>query len=300
MRGKMISLPCAKVSIGLFVFNGEKTLRQTVDGLLGQTMDDFELIISDNCSSDATGEICLDYANRDVRVKYLRQSENIGIYANLAVVLEQASGQYFMWSACDDLRSPDFLEHNLAFLEANPHYVASSSPNGMETADGSPPEMSLFSIEGPVDIRFNIFLNNCWKSHGIFYALIRTNVLKRCDVIGEDFLGADWAIDLFVVRSGPINRSKFGFMVSGSRGVSSGINAWRAFHKHPIEWLLPFFFFSSYAIKLSSDFKMPTRIILATRLLALNFKAAGNKIFSFSYQFYRYNLRRRLTITRLL
>ena len=196
-----------KVSIGLPVFNGENTLEQTIDSLLKQSIVDFELIISDNYSTDATGEICRSFAAVDRRVRYIRQKSNIGMYANLSFVLKQARGEYFMWSACDDLRSHDFLEHNLAFLEENPSYVASTSPNGMETIDGSDPKMSVFSLEGSVEQRFKGFLDNCWKSHGIFYALVRTCVLKECNIVGKTFLGTDWAVDLYVASRGKINRT---------------------------------------------------------------------------------------------
>ena len=191
-----------------------------------------------------------------------------------------------MWSACDDLRSHDFLEYNLTFLEENPGYVASTSPNGMETIDGSYPKMSVFSLEGSVEQRFKHFLDNCWKSHGIFYALVRTCVLRECSVVGKTFLGADWAVDLYVASRGQINRTACGFMISGANGVSSGKNAWRAFRVQPIEWVLPFFYFSSYALNLSKGFKISARILLAWQLLSLNACAAYHQMFSELYQLY--------------
>lgn len=281
-----IGIAVPKVSIGLTVFNGERTLRRTMDALLKQSVKDFELIISDNCSTDTTQEICLEYSNQDSRVRYVRQDSNVGMYVNFRFVLEQAKGEYFMWSACDDVRSQDFLEHNIAFLEANRDYVASASPNGFETGDGSAPEMSTFSIEGPVEQRFNSFLNYCWKSHGVFYSLIRTSILKECDVVGQNFLGADWAIDLYIASRGQIKRTKLGSMISGAKGVSSSRNAWRAFHRHPVEWLFPFVYVSRYAFELSKGFRLSARIAFVCRLLVLNFSAAFNKAFAELYQCY--------------
>ena len=81
MKNKMIeqinkkNIP--KVRIGMPVYNGEKFIREAIDSLLAQTFSDFELIISDNCSTDKTQEICKEYASKDPRVKYLRQIENI-------------------------------------------------------------------------------------------------------------------------------------------------------------------------------------------------------------------------------
>jgi len=59
-----------RVSIGMPVWNGERFVRQGLDSLLGQTMGDFELVISDNASSDGTQEICEEYARRDKRIRY--------------------------------------------------------------------------------------------------------------------------------------------------------------------------------------------------------------------------------------
>jgi glycosyltransferase involved in cell wall biosynthesis len=124
-----------KVSIGMPVYNGATTVEVAIDALLAQSFRDFELIISDNASSDATEALCRQYAASDARVRYVRQSVNIGSARNFAFVLEQARAGWFMWAACDDVRSPDFLDVNLSFLEAHPDFVASTSPNGFVGLD---------------------------------------------------------------------------------------------------------------------------------------------------------------------
>ncbi len=90
------------VSIGMPVFNGEKYIRDALETLLSQSYRDFELIISDNASTDETAVICQQYAARDSRIRYIRQPQNIGVHANFGFVLEQARGKYFMWAAADD------------------------------------------------------------------------------------------------------------------------------------------------------------------------------------------------------
>ena len=90
------------VSIGMPVYNGEKFIEEALDSLLIQTFTDFELIISDNASTDATESICCNYAKRDSRIRYIRQTENLGALRNFQFVLNQANGDYFMWAACDD------------------------------------------------------------------------------------------------------------------------------------------------------------------------------------------------------
>ncbi len=100
----------ATISIGMPVYNGEKYIREALDTILGQTFTDFELIISDNCSSDSTESICREYAKKDARISYVRQQSNIGAAANFLYVINQAVGNYFMWAACDDRWSADWLE----------------------------------------------------------------------------------------------------------------------------------------------------------------------------------------------
>src|SRR5260370_35870186 len=99
-----------QVSIGLGVYNGEPFLKDTLDSILAQTFEDFELIISDNASSDHTEEICRNYAARDRRIKYSRNPVNLGLYTNLNEVFRRSFGQYFRWSAADDLFEPTSLE----------------------------------------------------------------------------------------------------------------------------------------------------------------------------------------------
>lgn len=111
------------VSIGLPVFNGQQYLRETLDSLLAQTCGDFELIISDNASTDATEEICRGYASRDRRVLYHRQDRNRGAAHNYNLAVELARGRFFKWNADDDLIDPDVLLRCLALLEERPEVV---------------------------------------------------------------------------------------------------------------------------------------------------------------------------------
>lgn len=90
------------VSIGMPVYNGAKYIREALDSLLAQTFTDFELVISDNASTDDTQAICEKYARRDPRIRYVRQLENLGALPNFQFVLNEARSEYFMWAAYDD------------------------------------------------------------------------------------------------------------------------------------------------------------------------------------------------------
>ena len=112
-----------RVSIGLPVYNGEAYLAESIDSLLAQTWTDFELIISDNGSTDATEAICRDRARRDPRVRYYRNDVNIGAMGNFNRVVELARGEFFKWAAHDDTHAPRCVEECLELLENDPTVV---------------------------------------------------------------------------------------------------------------------------------------------------------------------------------
>lgn len=98
-----------RVSIGLPVYNGERYLAKSLDSILAQDFGDFELIISDNASTDATQDICETYIRRDRRITYSRLPENLGAARNYNRVVHMSSGELFKWAAHDDLICPAFL-----------------------------------------------------------------------------------------------------------------------------------------------------------------------------------------------
>ena len=108
------------LSIGLPVYNAEQYLPSALDSLLTQTYRDFELIISDNGSTDATESICRRYAEADSRIRYVREDENHGAIWNFNRVFELAQGRYFKWAASDDLCAPTFLEKCVDVLDRDP------------------------------------------------------------------------------------------------------------------------------------------------------------------------------------
>ena len=112
-----------RVSIGMPVYNGESFIRKALDSLLAQTFTDFELIISDNASTDGTEAICREYAAKDKRIRYVRQTENRGAMANFQFVLNEAVGDYFMWAAADDWQTSDFIELLITELDKNPSFA---------------------------------------------------------------------------------------------------------------------------------------------------------------------------------
>lgn len=111
------------LSIGLFVFNGERFIEEALHSILNQTFTDFELIISDNASIDRTGEIAQSYAKRDDRIRYYGNEKNMGAGWNARRVYELATGTYFRWATVDDLLEPDLLRRCVEVLESDPGCV---------------------------------------------------------------------------------------------------------------------------------------------------------------------------------
>lgn len=111
------------VSIGMPVYNEERYIEQALQSLLSQSVEDFELIISDNASTDRTGEICLAYAAKDPRVRYYRMETNLGSVANFNHVFRLSNAPYFFWASGHDIRHETFIARCVEILEQDTSVV---------------------------------------------------------------------------------------------------------------------------------------------------------------------------------
>jgi glycosyltransferase involved in cell wall biosynthesis len=185
---RTLTTTCAPlVSIGLPVFNGENFIHAALDSLLAQTYCRFELIISDNASTDATAEICQEYVAQDSRIRYLRQPINLGAAFNYNIVVEQARGKYFKWAAHDDLCAPTFLEQCVDVLENNPDVVVCYSHTILINEQGAingyyADDLHLQASEP--HRRYHQFFKTQGLCHPVF-GLIRTSALKQTSLIGK-------------------------------------------------------------------------------------------------------------------
>jgi len=177
------------VSIGFPVYNGEQTMRRALDSLLAQDYPNIELVISDNCSTDHTGEICQEYARKDGRVRYFRSDKNQGQVWNFRRVLEEAKGEYFMWSAHDDVWKPEFVRLLQAELQAHPEAGVAMSGIDIVDESGSLVKTVRFTEGGQSPNTFSAYqlmlrLMTLWgstsKSHHLYwYGLFRRELLLR-------------------------------------------------------------------------------------------------------------------------
>jgi glycosyltransferase involved in cell wall biosynthesis len=110
----------SRVFIGLPTYNGGRRLSQAIDSIRGQTFTNWSLFISDNASQDDTQEICERAAATDPRIRYHRQTHNIGVWNNLKFLLAQADAEFFAWFPDDYVMKPGFLGSCVRALDSDP------------------------------------------------------------------------------------------------------------------------------------------------------------------------------------
>ena len=184
------------VSVGMPVFNGETYLEVAISSVLAQTLDDLELVISDNASTDRTAEICQDYAARDRRVRYFRNPQNLGAAPNYNQALKHARGRYYKWLAHDDRMTPSYLAKTARVLDERSDAVLCNSVVAYIDQNGAPIGLynsGLSLADSPsAAARFAWMILN---SHSCvdFFGLIRRETLMK-SLQHASFHGADRAL----------------------------------------------------------------------------------------------------------
>jgi len=261
------------VSIGVPLYNSESTLRKALESLLQQTYSNIELVISDNFSTDSTASICREYEAKDKRVIFHQQNTNIGAVENFDFVLKNSSGDFFMWAAGDDTRSRDFVEVNLQYLVSDSNCVASTSPNVHEDQDYDTKNFVTYALEGTKIMRFKTFFRLPGASHGMFYSLMRTQIIKSCPYVSsKNFWGWDWAVILFLANLGTIHRTTKGLTIFGAGGVSRTGEAYKSLGLNGIQKLLPFSRFNKIVFEMTKSWTKKEKGYLAYLLVSLNIK----------------------------
>lgn len=108
-----------KVSIIMGIYNCEKTLKKSIDSILNQTYENWELIMCDDGSTDNTYEIANEYAKKDERIKLIKNSKNMGLAKSLNNCLKISSGEYIMRHDGDDIMIKDRIEKQVNYMETN-------------------------------------------------------------------------------------------------------------------------------------------------------------------------------------
>ena len=194
-----------RVSIGIPVYNGERYISDTIDSIQAQTFRDFELIISDNASTDGTAAICRRYAASDARIRYFRNERNVGAAKNFNRLVVCARGEYFKWAASDNLIEPTFLERCVELLDARPDaVVAYTRCKQINEFDGTirtiDTDRDLESADVFDRLR-SLFLQVIGMQDTI-WGLVRAGVLQKTRLI-RSFVGADDCLLIELILQGP-------------------------------------------------------------------------------------------------
>jgi glycosyltransferase involved in cell wall biosynthesis len=182
------------VSVGLPVYNGEATIEKTVRSLMCQDYINFELIISDNGSTDATPQIIERLAQQYPKISYYRSNENRGLIWNFNRVFEVSNGEYFMWASHDDEHARNYISRCLYEIQKRPTAVL-CAPNTVATWGKDQSEIWVSNLCSFTDktepkTRYLETLKNfpAVALYGIYRSsfIKKTNLLPK--VIGGDLL----------------------------------------------------------------------------------------------------------------
>ena len=166
-----------KITIGVPIYNSSSLLAECLECLVNQTFRDIEILVFDNASTDESADIVRRFAERDPRITYHRQPENVGPMRNFYDVLNACTSPYFCWRAYDDLSSLDYLEHLHAALEAHPEAELAigriaTSINGAEPVFSH--EIPSLTGDALTDIRRQLKRSNGAATYGLW----RTEAVK--------------------------------------------------------------------------------------------------------------------------
>lgn len=248
------SLPA--ISIGMPVYNGAAHLAEALQSLLAQSFTDFEIIISDNCSTDETAHIIARYAARDPRIRAIRQSENTGGLANFRFVLDAARAPFFMWAAYDDWHDPNYLEalHGALLADATlemaaPAIVRTRMDGTVADRTALPPMRRLPRIRRII----KMLKLSCG---GMFYALYRTGAIRQAYARAEREFPYVWAADHLTMLPFFVNDRAIGVPQTNFYNRETGLSEGR-YRPLTAAQLWPF---------LLAFLRFSARVVLASRL----------------------------------
>jgi glycosyltransferase involved in cell wall biosynthesis len=190
-----------RVSIGMPAYNRGSTITRAIESVLAQTFGDFELIVSDNASTDETEDVCRRYAARDARIRYTRHPGPIGGFPNFQFVLDAARAPYFMWLPPDDYALPRLLERAVAVLDTHADVVCCVPQIEFLGDDGRRwPAEGTFPLVGTLAENLWRFLYDP-RDNSRFYGLYRRDVLRRV-LPPSGYHAFDWTISVGTLMAG--------------------------------------------------------------------------------------------------
>ena len=228
------------ITIGIPVFNGDKLLKRRMESILNQTYKNFEIIISDNASTDKTSELSKEFLKNGENIRYYRQEENIGYVNNFNYLIKEATGKYFVIAAVDDIWELDFLEKNVNVLELNKNIVGSignvkyfgnilnkNNPSKIiqklkkiiRKQDVNILEKHVRSVSGEYNQKVDSYLR--FNQGSFVYGLYRTKVIQKNIILGP-LMAWDLAFILNILKFGDLHVIDQVLLHKFAGGLSSG------------------------------------------------------------------------------
>ena len=195
-----------RLSVGLPVYNGQEYLAEAIEALLGQTYEDFELVVSDNASTDGTEEICRRYAAQDPRIRYIRLPRNIGAAPNHHRAFTESRGELFKWASHDDLYARDLLRRCVEALDERPEAILVHAAEAVIDGDGKvkvPYEYGLATDSPRPPERFRSMLFE--PGGDDMYGVMRADVLRRVKPL-DSYHHADRTFTAEIALHGPFHQ----------------------------------------------------------------------------------------------
>jgi glycosyltransferase involved in cell wall biosynthesis len=208
------------VSVGIPAFNRAAKLRRAIQSVLAQDYTNIELVISDDASVDETENVCLEFCERDSRVRYIKQATNLGLTENYNAVQKESHGDFFMWLSDDDWLDGSYISQCLGALLEHPDYLSVAGRAKYFQEDGE-------FLEGEVDLlqetgteRVLAFYRHV-ERNGTLYGLMRRDFLS--DVRFPHAMGADWFFTASVAFQGKVKILEGVFINRKCEGISEDL-----------------------------------------------------------------------------
>lgn len=168
------------VNIGMPIYNEEEYLEDALQSLLAQDYENFEIIISDNASTDATPAICEKWQKKDSRIHYYRNESNIGGSKNFNRAFELTKGEYFMWAAGHDLWQPNFISACIETMLTDARISLCYPLLQWVDVDGNLQEVEDVTIETRGYGAIKRYLRAIWRlPQNAIYGVIRRSALEE-------------------------------------------------------------------------------------------------------------------------
>jgi len=154
-----------KISVLMSVYNDAGYLREAIESILSQTFTDFEFIIFDDASTDHTWETLSEYAQKDQRIRLIKNEQNLGLTKSLNKGINLAQGDYIARQDSDDVALPHRFEKQSAVLADRPEIVLVSCALELIDPEGNWLETKLQNLTNPLVIRWLLLFYNCIAGH---------------------------------------------------------------------------------------------------------------------------------------